>query len=219
MQQTPTPKSRNPAYARAAFLTSAPDLRRCPPDEGIEVAFAGRSNAGKSSAINALTRRRALARTSKTPGRTQLINFFTLDETRRLVDLPGYGYAKVPESVRRHWQHAMQGYFERRGSLRGLVLVMDVRHPLTDFDEQMLAWCRHRGMAVHILLTKADKLKRGAAKNTLLGVRQALGGGDFAVSVQLFSATTGAGVAELEAVLDGWLGYTEALPGGEPKAE
>jgi len=216
----PTPQSsdgqrHNPAYARAEFMTSAPDLRRAPPDQGLEVAFAGRSNSGKSSAINALTRRRGLARTSKTPGRTQLINFFALDEQRRLVDLPGYGYAKVPDSVRRQWQQAMQGYFERRGSLHGLVLVMDVRHPLTDFDGQMLAWCAHRAMPVHILLTKADKLKRGAAQNALLGVRRALaeqGPGPQAapapVSVQLFSATARTGVGELEAVLDAWLGYT-----------
>lgn len=213
MPKANEPQSHNPAYARATFLTSAPDLRRAPADDGMEVAFAGRSNSGKSSAINALTGRKALARTSKTPGRTQLINFFTLDERRRLVDLPGYGYAKVPEAVQRHWQGAMQDYFDRRGSLRGLVLVMDVRHPLTPFDEQMLAWCRHRGMPVHVLLTKADKLKRGAAKNTLLGVRRALGAtgpataGGPAVSVQLFSATARSGVAELEAVLDAWLGY------------
>ena len=138
-------------------MLSIPDPQQAPPDAGYEVAFAGRSNAGKSSALNALTQRKSLARTSKTPGRTQHLVFFELDGERRLVDLPGYGYAKVPEKVRRHWGLAMETYLSGRESLRGLVLMMDVRHPLTDFDKQMLQWCQHAGMPVHILLTKADK--------------------------------------------------------------
>ena len=144
----------NPLYHRARYLTSAPRLRDAPPDNGHEVAFAGRSNAGKSSAINAITRQKNLARTSKTPGRTQLLNFFELDTGRRLVDLPGYGYAKVPEAVQRQWGDAMAEYVNQRHSLRGLFLLMDIRHPLTEVDLQMLAWCRHRRMPAHIALTR-----------------------------------------------------------------
>ena len=206
----------NPAYARAHFLLSAPSASHAPPDAGAEVAFSGRSNAGKSSALNAIVQQRALARTSKTPGRTQLINFFALDEGRRLVDLPGYGYARVPEAVKRHWQQMMEGYLSTRRSLRGVILVMDVRHPLTPFDEQMLGWCQHRQMPVHVLLTKADKLKRGAAQSTLLAVRRALPKTG-ALSVQLFSATKNLGVAEAQQVLDEWLDY--APPGAEHESD
>lgn len=194
-------------YQTARFLTSAPTLAQCPPDSGVEVAFAGRSNAGKSSAINALTRQKALARTSKTPGRTQLINFFALEggEDKRLVDLPGYGFAKVPESVKREWQRHLAEYLQRRAALRGLVLVMDVRHPLSEFDEMMLGWADEQDMAVHILLTKADKLKSGAAKAALLQVRQRLHEWEDLVSVQLFSALKRQGLDEACARLDGWL--------------
>ncbi|MDX1823555.1 MAG: ribosome biogenesis GTP-binding protein YihA/YsxC [Thiohalomonadales bacterium] len=188
-------------------MLSVPEPQQAPPDVGYEVAFAGRSNAGKSSALNALTQRKSLARTSKTPGRTQHLVFFELDGERRLVDLPGYGFARVPEKIRRHWGEAMAQYLAERRSLRGLVLLMDVRHPLTDFDKQMLQWCQHARMPVHILLTKADKLKRGPANNTLLNVQKALA--DQAnVSVQLFSALKHAGVEEARAKLDSWL----ALP-------
>jgi GTP-binding protein len=191
-------------YSHARFLLSVPEPQQAPPDVGYEVAFAGRSNAGKSSALNALTQRKSLARTSKTPGRTQHLVFFELDGERRLVDLPGYGFAKVPERVRRHWGQAMAQYLSERRSLRGLVLLMDVRHPLTDFDKQMLQWCQHAHMPVHILLTKADKLKRGAATNTLLKVQKALEDQP-QVSVQLFSALKHSGVEQARAKLDTWL--------------
>ena len=174
---------------------------------GYEVAFAGRSNAGKSSALNALTQRKSLARTSKTPGRTQHLVFFELDGERRLVDLPGYGFAKVPEKIRRQWGLAMEQYFIERQSLRGLILLMDVRHPLTDFDKQMLQWCQHARMPVHILLTKADKLKRGPAMSSLLKVQKALAE-QHHVSVQLFSALKHTGVEQAREILDAWL----ALP-------
>ena len=193
-------------YTRAQYLLSAPNLKQCPPDTGREVAFAGRSNAGKSSVINALTRQKALARTSKTPGRTQALNFFQLDAHHRLVDLPGYGYAKVPEAVKRRWQQTMANYLNRRQSLRGLVLVMDIRHPLTPFDRQMLQWCAQANMRVHVLLNKSDKLARGAAHNALHGVARALAEMDVAaISVQLFSALKRSGVDDLNTVLDEWL--------------
>lgn len=190
------------SYSRARFLTSAADARGLPPDRGREVAFAGRSNAGKSSALNLICHRKGLARTSKTPGRTQLINFFELDAERRLVDLPGYGYAKVPEAVRSRWQQLMGDYFSSRESLVGLILVTDIRRGLGDFDRIMLDLAAERGMPVRMLLTKCDKLRRGPAKSTLLGVRRELGE---AVGVQLFSAVDSTGVEEAREVLDGWL--------------
>jgi GTP-binding protein len=194
-------------YSHARFLLSVPQPQQAPPDIGYEVAFAGRSNAGKSSALNALTQRKSLARTSKTPGRTQHLVFFELDGERRLVDLPGYGFAKVPEKIRRQWGLAMEQYFIERQSLRGLILLMDVRHPLTDFDKQMLQWCQHARMPVHILLTKADKLKRGPAMSSLLKVQKALAE-QHNVSVQLFSALKHTGVEQAREILDSWL----ALP-------
>jgi len=193
-------------YRSARFLTSAARPSQAPIDEGREVAFAGRSNAGKSSAINALCDQKALARTSKTPGRTQLLNFFALDEQRRLVDLPGYGYARVPGALKREWQGAMVDYLAQRRALRGLVLVMDIRHPLKEFDRQMLDWARDAGLAVHILLTKADKLSRGQASATLLQLRRALAAGAYPrVSGQLFSAPRREGIDEAHVVLDAWL--------------
>lgn len=196
-------------YPTASFLISAPTLALCPDDTGAEVAFAGRSNAGKSSAINALTQQNALARTSRTPGRTQLINFFSVmnDETRRLVDLPGYGYAKVPEAVKLEWQKHLAEYLRNRFSLRGLVLLMDVRHPLTEFDQMMLDYADQRGMPVHILLTKADKLKRGPASAALQKVRSRLKEWEDLVSVQLFSSLKRDGVDTLSQKLNQWL-YT-----------
>ncbi|UXZ54084.1 ribosome biogenesis GTP-binding protein YihA/YsxC [Halomonas sp. 7T] len=196
-------------YPTARFMISAPTLALCPDDTGAEVAFAGRSNAGKSSAINALTQQNALARTSRTPGRTQLINFFTVmnDESRRLVDLPGYGYAKVPEAVKIEWQRHLSDYLRGRFSLRGLVLLMDVRHPLTEFDQMMLDYADQRGMPVHILLTKADKLKRGPASAALQQVRSRLKEWEDLVSVQLFSSLKRDGVDTLSQKLDQWL-YT-----------
>ncbi|MBZ9566700.1 YihA family ribosome biogenesis GTP-binding protein [Modicisalibacter tunisiensis] len=194
-------------YQTARFMTSAPTLGQCPADQGREVAFAGRSNAGKSSAINTLSRQKALARTSRTPGRTQLINFFSLagDEACRLVDLPGYGYAKVPEAVKREWQRHLADYLQRRGSLQGVVLLMDVRHPLSEFDEMMLGWADEQDMPVHILLTKADKLKPGAAKSALAKVRSQLREWEDLVSIQLFSSLKRQGLETLEARLDAWL--------------
>ena len=177
-----------------------------PEDHGREVAFAGRSNAGKSSALNKITCHQALARTSKTPGRTQHLVFFELDPERRLVDLPGYGFAKVPDHVKRKWGEAMAKYLQNRESLQGLILLMDVRHPLTEHDQQMLHWALHANMPVHILLTKADKLKRGAAQNALLKVKRELQELPL-VSVQLFSALKGTGVDEARKVLDSWLDF------------
>jgi len=194
-----------PTYRRAAFLTSAARFDQCPADTGWEVAFAGRSNAGKSSAINSLTGNRKLARTSRTPGRTQLINFFSLGIDQRLVDLPGYGYAKVPRKTREAWNRQLEAYLSRRQSLRGLVLLMDARHPLQPFDEQLLGWAEAATMPVHVLLTKADKLSRGPARQTLFQVRGRLAHlGDLA-SVQLFSALKHQGHEELIAVLGRWL--------------
>jgi GTP-binding protein len=194
-----------PNYRGAQFLTSAAKLSQCPPDTGWEVAFAGRSNAGKSSAINSLTNNKKLAKTSKTPGRTQLINFFELSDCQRLVDLPGYGFAKVPLAVKREWTKQLEIYLQNRQCLRGLILLMDVRHPLQPFDRQMLGWALQASMPVHILLTKADKLKRGAAGTALLQVRAELKPQEELTSVQLFSALKHEGHKELIAVLDGWL--------------
>ncbi|HWS03039.1 MAG TPA: ribosome biogenesis GTP-binding protein YihA/YsxC [Gammaproteobacteria bacterium] len=192
-------------FTTAEFLKSAARLDHAPPDDGHEAAFAGRSNAGKSSALNAISGHKGLARTSKTPGRTQLINFFTITPEARLVDLPGYGYAKVPLEVKAQWERHLNAYLEQRTSLAGLILLMDVRHPLTDFDCQMLAWCRQADLPVHVLLTKADKLKRGAAQNTLLTVRRELVKLHPQASVQLFSALDGTGLDEARAQLCAWL--------------
>lgn len=202
----------NPFYQRASFLIAASRADQAPPDVGLEVAFAGRSNAGKSSAINALCHHKQLARTSKTPGRTQQLVFFELDDERRLVDLPGYGYAKVSEAVKRQWQGLMASYLERRSSLVGLVVVMDVRHPLTAFDRQMLDWGRNVNLATLLLLTKSDKLKRGAAITELHRVRQAVGGDGERVRVGLFSARTRQGVVPVQALLDQWLEVAGQVP-------
>lgn len=205
MNDPTTPAPPAPDYRRAQFLTSAAKLTQCPDDSGWEVAFAGRSNAGKSSAINSLTGNKKLAKTSRTPGRTQLINFFALSDSQRLVDLPGYGFAKVPQAVKKEWTRQLEYYLQRRQCLRGLVLLMDVRHPLQAFDQQMLNWAVAAAMPVHILLTKADKLKRGAASKALLEVRGQLSAHGDLVSVQLFSALKHSGHAELIEVLDAWL--------------
>ena len=161
-------------YNQATFVTSAANLAACPPESLAEVAFAGRSNAGKSSAINAITNQMRLARISKTPGRTQLINFFGLAEGRFLVDLPGFGFAKVPLSVKNKWQEELEKYLRRRQVLCGLVLLSDIRHPLKEFDRMMIDWAVQSGLPLHLLLTKSDKLKRGAAQNTLLAVQKEL---------------------------------------------
>ncbi|RLA40239.1 MAG: YihA family ribosome biogenesis GTP-binding protein [Gammaproteobacteria bacterium] len=193
-------------FASARFLQSAPSLTQCPPDTGSEVAFAGRSNAGKSSAINVLTRQGKLARTSKTPGRTQLINFFSLTDSCRLVDLPGYGYAKVPKAMKQRWDQHLAEYLQQRQSLKGLILLMDIRHPLQEFDQQMVYWAAENFMPVHILLTKADKLKRGPALNTVQKVERQLQNqpSEATVTVQAFSSLKRSGVEALEEVLQGW---------------
>ncbi len=194
-------------FNKATFTQSAPSIRECPPEEGVEVAFAGRSNAGKSSAINALTNNSKLARTSKTPGRTQLINFFDISTTQRLVDLPGYGYAKVSREMKEQWQRYLSEYLRSRKCLQGLVLLMDIRHPLQEFDTTMLNWAAEAKMPVHILLTKADKLSRGNAGSTLLEVKKEIknAGLDDLVSAQTFSALKNTGIDTLKIKLQEWL--------------
>jgi GTP-binding protein len=192
----------NPVYHQAKFINSAPLLKNAPPDEGMEVAFAGRSNAGKSSAINSLTRQQGLARISKTPGRTQMLNFFAINDKQRFVDLPGYGYAKVPAAVKKKWHDLMESYLTQRKSLCAIVLVMDIRHPMTEFDWQMIEWSKHTGLPLHILLTKSDKLSHGAAKNILMQVRKELAGVSFPLTVQLFSSLKKDGIEEVHDALD-----------------
>lgn len=194
---------------QATFLMSAPKLSLCVEDTGYEIAFAGRSNAGKSSAINALTNQRQLARASKRPGRTQMLNFFSLgNPDQRLVDLPGYGYAAVPEAMKRVWQKELENYLIQRQSLQGLVLLMDIRHPLQHFDLMMLEWAHSRKLFVHILLTKADKLNRGPAHQVLLDVKQQLKKIKLAFSIQLFSSLNKQGLEELASVMAGRLNFT-----------
>lgn len=196
-----------PDYRRATFILSAARLGQCPADHGVEVAFAGRSNAGKSSAINAICAQTKLARTSKTPGRTQQINFFALDEQRRLVDLPGYGFARIPEELRRAWGRLVESYLRERQSLAGIVLLMDVRHPLKEQDRQLIRWAAALATPLHVLLTKSDKLARGAAKSALLAVSRELATVP-ATTVQLFSALDGSGIDEARARLDAWFTST-----------
>lgn len=196
-------------YRQAVFLLGVHDLEQLPPDTGLEVAFAGRSNSGKSSALNLIAGQRALARISKTPGRTQQINFFDLGVQRFLVDLPGYGYAKVSESVRRHWQRVLQDYLAQRQALTGLILLMDVRRPLTELDLQMLDWCHHRSLPSHILLTKADKLSRGRAGVVLMQTAATLKQDYPGATVQLFSALKGNGVETVRSRMDDWFDWAE----------
>lgn len=195
-------------FARAQYSLAAHDLRQLPADGGFEVAFAGRSNAGKSSALNALCQQHGLARVSKTPGRTQQLVFFAIPPhaDKYLVDLPGYGYAKVPQELQAHWQTFIDAYFARRAALRGLVVVMDVRHPLKDYDRQMLDYAVARGLPAHVLLTKADKLGRGQQAQAVQAVRRELAAaGAGGVGVQAFSSQTRQGVDELRATVAGWL--------------
>ena len=194
-------------FAKAQFLLSAPSIKQCPEDTGKEVAFAGRSNAGKSSALNTLTNNKKLARTSKTPGRTQLLNFFSLAEDCRLVDLPGYGFAKVPKAMKQAWDRNLAGYLQERKSLQGLVMLMDIRHPLQQYDWQMIRWASKSGMPIHLLLTKADKLKKGPAKSILLQVKRELADGGFIdnISMQTFSSLKKEGINELNEQLQDWL--------------
>ncbi|UUM30556.1 ribosome biogenesis GTP-binding protein YihA/YsxC [Vibrio japonicus] len=191
-------------YQNTHFITSAPDIRHMPEDEGIEVAFAGRSNAGKSSSLNRLTNQKSLAKTSKTPGRTQLINLFKVTDGCHIVDLPGYGFAQVPLEMKKKWQKSLGEYLQKRQCLKGLVVLMDIRHPMKDLDQQLIYWAVDSGIPVQVLLTKADKLKSGARKAQVLKIKQdAVGfGGD--VSVAAFSSLKGIGVDVLRNKLDEW---------------
>lgn len=202
----PAPAEVSP-FRLSRFMLGAARAAQFPSDTGWEAAIVGRSNAGKSSALNAITGLRGLARVSKLPGRTREINFFAVDEERRLVDLPGYGYARVPAAIKQAWQRLIEAYLEGRHSLQGMVIVMDCRHPLTEYDEHMLIWCATRRVPAHILLTKADKLSKGAAGAVLQQVRARVArefkGAD--VTVQLFSALKRSGVDVAQQKLTGWL--------------
>ncbi len=189
-------------YRQAHYATSAHTLDQLPPDRGCEVAFAGRSNTGKSSVINAVTGQRRLARISKIPGRTQLINFFPVDEDHRLVDLPGYGYARVPGKLQAHWEQTLGAYIQQRQCLAGVVLIVDIRRLLTEYDQQMLLCCESAGLPVHVLLNKSDKLAFGARKKSLLQVEKQLV--NSSQTVQLFSVLKRSGTEQLVAVLDTW---------------
>jgi len=195
----------NPHFQRATFLTAASKLSDTPADAGFEAAFAGRSNAGKSSALNTICHQNRLARTSKTPGRTQQLIFFGLDDERRLVDLPGYGFARVSLAVKERWQALMARYLRERESLRGLVIVMDIRHPLTDFDRQMIDWGAAVELPLLLLLTKSDKLKRGAIDKTVAEVRRAVAGQPVPIDVLGFSSVTRYGLEAAQARLSSWL--------------
>lgn len=192
-------------FRRAQHQCTVHSLNEAPDDRGYEIAFAGRSNAGKSSVINTLTSIARLARTSKTPGRTRQIIFFELDEDRRLVDLPGYGYARTSKQLQEHWAKVLPTYFKTRRSLKGVVLVMDIRHPLKPLDQRMLDWCDHANLPVHTVLTKADKLSRGKADSVALNVRSQLSFLQSDISVQSFSSTKRLGKTELCATLNRWL--------------
>ena len=188
-------------FSKAKFILSAPEIKFLPPDSGYEVAFLGRSNAGKSSTINAITRQKGLAKTSKTPGRTAALNIFAFDDSKRLVDVPGFGYAKVPTKTRDKWHVLINEYLARRQCLRGIVLVMDIRHPLTPIDMEVISWLENNDLAAHILLSKSDKLKYGARKKVFL---QISGQFNNNISVSLFSAKTKEGLIELNSVLARW---------------
>ncbi len=192
-------------FFAAKFLKSCASPSQLPAPLGPEVAFAGRSNSGKSSTLNRLCRQRGLARVSKTPGRTQQINFFGLPSGALLVDLPGYGFAKVPEAIKMQWHRLIEDYLANRTSLSGLLLIMDIRHPLTALDQQLIDWCGARSLPAHILLNKADKLGRGVTRQTIMAVERALQASAKQISVQSFSAETGEGLEELERVLTDWL--------------
>ncbi len=192
-------------FQNTTFYTSVNHMGDLPDHSGVEVAFAGRSNAGKSSVINTLTNRNRLAFVSKTPGRTQQINFFKLDPDKFLVDLPGYGYANVPHSVRQYWQELLSDYLQTRQSLKGLILIMDIRHPLKSLDVQMLDWFAPTGKAIHILLTKADKLSKQRANSTLKEVTIFIKNTYPQCTIQLFSSLTPTGVDEASNIISGWL--------------
>jgi GTP-binding protein len=194
-------------YQKAYFMLSVAEIKQLPPDEGIEVAIVGRSNAGKSSILNCITHNKSLARVSKTPGRTQMINLFGLDAERRLADLPGYGYAKVPLAAKRKWEATLNQYFEERKSLKGLILVMDSRHPFKPLDQQMLNYCEHFQTPVHILLNKSDKLSKNESYKTLKDSETNLAAYSAPITYQLFSALSKKGLKELHLLLNQWYGY------------
>ncbi len=206
-------------YQNTHFITSAPDIRHLPEDEGIEIAFAGRSNAGKSSSLNCLTNQRNLAKTSKTPGRTQLINLFKVTEGCHIVDLPGYGFAQVPIEMKLKWQKSLGEYLQKRECLKGLVVLMDIRHPMKDLDQQLIYWAVDSDIPVQVLLTKADKLKSGARKAQLLKIREEAQtfGGD--VQVDVFSSLKGLGVDVLRRKLDGWFAPALTSERAEPDVD
>lgn len=199
-------------FTQAKFTASAPDITHLGADDGSEVAFAGRSNAGKSSALNTLTRQKNLARTSKTPGRTQMINVFRLDDERRLIDLPGYGYAQVPLEMKKKWQRALAEYLQKRKSLKGIVVLMDIRHPFKDLDQELIFWAVKAKLPVLALLTKSDKLKSGARKSQLLMARQAALAFNGDVQVYSFSSLNRDGVDDVERVVSEWLAIPSAQP-------
>lgn len=196
--------SESPTYQQAKYLASAADFEQLPPDQGREVAFIGRSNAGKSSALNMITGIKGLARISKTPGRTTMINLFALNNDYRLVDLPGYGYAKAPRTMQARWENAVDLYLQKRRCLQGLVIIMDIRHPLKEMDEAMIEWAVKCKVPTHILLSKSDKLSQSAAKKTLKEVEEALSHYKNKISLQLFSSLDKSGLDEVRALLDQW---------------
>ncbi len=197
----------NSVYQQTKYLISAAELNQLPFDSGYEIAFIGRSNAGKSSALNTITNIKGLARVSKTPGRTQTINMFALDSERRLVDLPGYGYAKVPLNIKERWQRTIDGYLQTRECLKGLVLIMDIRHPLKEIDRDVIAWTLGCEIPIHILLTKADKLKPAPARKVLKEVQAELDLYGDLISLQLFSSLDHTGLEEAQAQLSKWFEF------------
>ena len=200
---------------QAKFTISAPDIRRLPDDTGVEVAFAGRSNAGKSSALNTLTRQKSLARTSKTPGRTQLINVFEIAENKRLIDLPGYGFAKVPLEMKKKWQKALGEYLEKRECLQGLVVLMDIRHPLKDLDRDLIEWAVDSDLPVLCLLTKSDKLSQGKASAEVLKVKKTLAPLKGNIKVQAFSSLKRTGFDQANQVICNWFADDEVVETAE----
>ena len=197
--------------SKASFTLSAPDIRRLPADTGIEVAFAGRSNAGKSSALNTLTNQNGLARISKTPGRTQLINVFEVAEDKRLIDLPGYGFAKVPLEMKKKWQKALGEYLEKRESLKGLVVLMDIRHPLKDLDMDLIQWAADSELPVLALLTKCDKLSQGKRSAEVLRVKNILAELNADICVQAFSSLKRTGSEQANSIICDWLGQNDVM--------
>ncbi len=195
-------------YQNMKFMLSVVRMDDAPTDEGWEVAFAGRSNAGKSSGLNALASQKSLARTSKTPGRTRELNYFELDAQRRIVDLPGYGYAKVSRQMQNQWRRLLDDFLQTRQSLQGILIFMDIRHPMSNYDLQLIDWCEQNQLPLHILLTKADKLGYGAAKSTLLKIQRELEPANMPASAQTFSSLKKTGLDEAYEVLDNWFELT-----------